>query len=466
MRPGGRGLLDLADRTGVALDGDWQREWRQVRRRHVHRSIRTSQQRVARSSRARPAPGRACRRRGPPRPRESTSNASPSPSASGMPNARATIAACPVGAPPARATPATSSGRSSATIDASRSSAATTAGSPAGVCSDGRGRPWRIAATRLPTSRMSAARARKYSSSRAARTSACLAAASPIASAAASPSSAIAARAWSTRAGSRANSAWASKIAATSAPARVRVCSASSASSCAARSSARRRRSCSRRRSAHVDSERSTDGRLSRPDPDQASNAGPRRSSPALENVSSHVCASLPAVDHICQRTDQQRRGCCSGILVADAALAEIRRTAFRREHRDRRLRRPLPPPHAQRQARRSSSRPESSAACAAAAAGTSASSIVFSPVVERPSDADAVSRGLHRGHRIRDGWLLRAGVHSRRAEKCGPVERTRSTTNCSDQRLPRLAKQSANRLARAVSVRQSVGRRASPRWR
>ena len=185
----------------------------------AHVRARRHRRRTARSIAGRP------NRRPPPRRPTSLiapSTPMPRPSTSGIPSARATIAACPVGAPPARAIPATSSGRRVGDGGRVEVRATSTAGRPSGCHRSGArapsGSPPRVGPHpgRRPLVRGSSRR-RPRRAHRPAPRSTCRIASSAVAPAA------MSANAGPTMPGSRANTAWASKIAPTSSPARAAV---------------------------------------------------------------------------------------------------------------------------------------------------------------------------------------------------------------------------------------------------
>ena len=146
------------------------------------------------------------------------SSASPAPTTAGIPDARASTAACDVGPPAAVAIPSATAGSSPTVSAGDRSLAITTPG--ASSAGWGTGTPSRCASTWRPTLRRSAARARRYSSSRPSHPSAVRSITSCQARAAEMPSSTIERFAGVRSASSFRKSRCASKISASSAPAR------------------------------------------------------------------------------------------------------------------------------------------------------------------------------------------------------------------------------------------------------
>ena len=258
----------------------------------------------------------------------------PRPRVIGMPRARATMAACPVAAPPARAMPLTSSVLRVATTEASRSSATMTAGAPSARWRSTGARPTRMSTTRRPTSRTSAARSRKYGSSTAPRTAACSVAASSIACSADRPPATIAASAGSTRPGSRAKSAWASKIGADlgagavpglggqAVQLRCRGLEGGEEPGLLDRDAVGRRAARPagprRRRSRIAIGWGHTVG------PKMAPTPSPGRTRSTLEDPRSHVPFASAGPDRLGKRPEEQRCRGGAGILMTDAPLAEV----------------------------------------------------------------------------------------------------------------------------------------------
>ena len=368
-----------------------------------------------------------------------------------MPSARATIAAWPVGAPAGEGEAGDElrpDARDDRRVEVVR-------GDDRAACRrDGADRagsgPISRSRTRRPTSRRSAARSRKYGSSTPASKSACSAATRSMASSADAPPR-IAAIAGSRIPGSRAKSAWASKIAPISAPARPAVSWARSSSStaAAARASSRRRSSaaiasgsgtlaCRHARAWRLRMPGPVGGA---PQPEQAPDAASRRvrtaPSMTMRGIAGRRQAATSATTPA-RTSSRSAADVAPGILVADAALAEVGGPALRREHRDGgrgscrgRVARGTPTTAA-------TSAPAVERARAAAAAGTSASSIVFSPVVDLPRapiPVAAASRAVTKARPPDGGGSVgNAASAAGGPEEAGPVQRTRRAADGADQ--------------------------------
>ena len=111
------------------------------------------------------------------------------------------------------------------------------------------------------------------------------------------------------------------------------------------------------------------------------------------------------------QQADEGR----ARVLVPDRALAEIRRAALRREHRDRWPVAPASAAAAIAAVTAAESPAAATASRPAATAGTSASSIVFSPVVALPSDSIPPIAGLEGIDQDLARWVPGSAARRRR---------------------------------------------------